>query len=54
MKRSRYTETQIIVIVNEVDAGMKEMEQELSRCERMYAELAHESFALKDIIGRKL
>jgi len=88
MKRSRFTETQIISILKEADAGakvkdvcrrhgisdatyynwkskyggmsasdlkrMKEMERELTQYKRMYAELAHENFALKDVIDRKL
>jgi putative transposase len=88
MKRSRFTETQIISILKEADAGvkvkdicrragisdatyynwkskyggmsasdlkrMKEMERELGQYKRMYAELAHENFALKDVIERKL
>jgi len=88
MKRSRFTETQIISILKEADAGskvkdicrrhgisdatyynwkskyggmsasdlkrMKEMERELGQYKRMYAELAHENFALKDVIDRKL
>lgn len=88
MKSSRFTETQIISILKEADAGvkvkdicrrhgisdatyynwkskyggmsasdlrrMKEMERELSQYKRMYAELAHENFALKDVIDRKL
>ena len=88
MKRSRFTETQIISILKEADAGvkvkdicrrhgisdatyynwksryggmsasdlrrMKEMERDLSQYKRMYAELAHENFALKDVIERKL
>ena len=88
MKRSRFTETQIISILKEADAGvkvkdicrrhgisdatyynwkskyggmsasdlkrMKEMERELGQSKRMYAELAHENFALKDVIDRKL
>ena len=88
MKRSRFTETQIISILKEADAGakvkdicrrhgisdgtyynweskyggmsasdlrrMKEMERELSQYKRMYAELAHKNFALKDVIDRKL
>ena len=87
MKRSRFTETQIISILKEADAGAKvkdicrrhgisdgtyynwkskyggmsasdlkrkkEMERELSQYKRMYAELAHENFALKDVIDRK-
>lgn len=88
MKRSRFTEHQIISILKEADAGakvkdvcrrhgisdatyynwkskyggmqasdlkrMKEMQGELSQYKRMYAELAHENFALKDVIDRKL
>jgi putative transposase len=88
MKRSRFTETQIISILKEADAGalvkdicrrhgisdatyynwkskygglsasdlkrLKEMERELGQYKRMYAELAHENFALKDVIDRKL
>ena len=88
MKRSRFTETQIISILKEADAGakvkdvcrrhgisdatyynwkskyggmsasdlkrLKEMESELGQYKRMYAELAHENFALKDLIDRKL
>jgi len=88
MKRSRFTETQIISILKEADSGMKvkdacrrhgisdatyynwkskyggmsasdlkhmkEMERELSQYKRMYAELAHENFALKDVVDRKL
>ena len=33
---------------------MKEMERDLGQYKRMYAELAHENFALKDVIDRKL
>ena len=33
---------------------MKEVQGELSQYKRMYAELAHENFALKDVIERKL
>ena len=88
MKRSRFTETQIISILKEADAGvkvkdicrrhgisdatyynwkskygglsasdlkrLKEAERELGQYKRMYAELAHENFALKDVIDRKL
>lgn len=88
MKKSRFTETQIISILKEVDAGMlvkdicrkhgisdatyytwkskyggmnaselkkmKEMEQELSQLKSMYADLALENKAMKDLIEKKL
>ena len=88
MKKSRFTETQIISILNESDAGvkvkdicrkhgisdatyynwkskyggmsasklkrMKEIEAELSRLKRLYADLALENNALKDLIEKKL
>jgi putative transposase len=88
MKKSRYTENQIITILKEVDAGLKvqdacrnygissatyyqwkskfggmeasdikkmrDLESELSRYKQMYAELAHENYALKDVIAKKL
>jgi len=31
---------------------MKELEAELSQYKRMYAELAHENYALKDVIEK--
>ena len=88
MKRSRFTETQIVAILKEADAGMpvkevcrkhgisdatyynwkskyggmeasdlkrlKEMERELSQLKRMYADVALENRALKDLIEKKL
>ena len=88
MKKTRFTETQIISILKEADAGvpvkdicrqhgisdatyynwkskyggmdasdlrrMKEMEAEMSRLKRMYADLALENRALKDLIEKKL
>lgn len=86
MKKPRFTETQIVAILKEADAGIpvkelcrkhgisdatyynwkskyggmnasdlksiKEMEAELSRLKRMYADLALENHALKDLIEK--
>ncbi len=88
MKRSRFTETQIISILKEADAGLsvkevcrkqgisdatfynwkskyggmsaselkrlREIEQENAKLKRMYADLALENTALKDLIEKKL
>ena len=88
MKRGRFTETQIVSILKEADAGgkvndicrhngisdatyynwkskyggmqasdlkrLKETEAELSQYKTMYAELARENYALKDLIEKKL
>ncbi len=87
MKRGRFTETQIVSILKEADAGgkvkdicrqhgisdatyynwkskyggmqasdlkrLKETEAELSQYKTMYAELARENYALKDLIEKK-
>ena len=88
MKKTRFTETQIIAVLKEVETGMlvkdvcrkhgisdatyynwkskyggmsvsdlkrmKEMESELSRLKRMYADMALENQAMKDLIEKKL
>ena len=88
MKKSRFTESQIVAILKETDSGMKvaevcrkhgistatyyqwkskyagmsvnelkrvkELEVENSRLKRMYAELALENAAIKDVLSRKL
>jgi putative transposase len=88
MRQSKFTETQIMTILKEADAGrpvneiwrkygissatyykwnakyggleasdikrLKELEHENSKLKRLYADMALENAALKDLIGKKL
>ena len=88
MKKSKFSESQIVAILKEGDAGiavaelirkhgisaatyyswkskyagvtvpdlkrMKELETENSKLKRMYADLAMENAAIKDVLNRKL
>jgi putative transposase len=88
MKKSKFTESQIVAILKETDAGMKvaevcrkhgisqptyynwkskygglsvsdlkrtkELEAELSKLKRMYADLAMENDAIKNLLEKKL
>ena len=88
MKKSRFTDTQIVSILNEVEAGMKvsdvcrkhgisnqtyyvwkskyggmgvadikrlkELEEENAKLKKMFADMALENHALKDLIEKKL
>lgn len=88
MKKSKFTESQIVKILAEQEQGksvidicrefgisqptfyqwkakysgmevnqlkkMKELEAELAQYKKMYAELAHQNYVLKDVIEKKL
>ena len=88
MRKTRFTETQIVAILKEADSGipvkdvcrkheisdatyytwkskyggmeasdlkrMKELEREIGQLKRMYADMALENRALKDLIEKKL
>jgi putative transposase len=88
MRRSKFSESQIVAILKEVESGvavpdvirkhgisratfftwrakyggatvaelkrLKELEQENAKLKRMYADLALENAAIKEVLGRKL
>ena len=88
MKKSRFTDTQIVGVLNEVEAGMKvsdvcrkhgisnqtyyvwkskyggmsvadikrlkELEEENAKLKKMFADMALENHALKDLLEKKL
>jgi putative transposase len=69
MRTSKFTETQIVATLKQADAGVpvkyggleaselrrvKELEAENAKLKRMYAELALDNIALKDLIAKKL
>jgi putative transposase len=60
MLRTRFTETQIVATLKQVEGGRqvkdvcRELEEQNSRLKRMYADLALENTALKDVIAEML
>lgn len=57
MRKPRFTESQIVAILKEGNVGvpeirrLRELEQENAKLRRMYAELALENAAIKDVLA---
>lgn len=57
MRKPRFTESQIVAILKEGNVGvpeirrLRELEQENAKLKRMYAELALENAAIKDVLA---
>ena len=60
MRTSKFSEAQIVAILREGEAGvpelqrLKPLEQENARLKRMYADMALENAAIKDVLSRTL
>ena len=62
MRKSKFSETQIVAMLKDAGSGvpvadvkrLRELEGENAKLKRMYADLALENAAIKDVLNRKL